>query len=108
MADPKDSLPILSQPEYIKAALSAGKHVLSEKPIAPTVKDAEELVKWYHSNIDTTKVTWGVAENFRYMNSFDYAQELIQKLGRILNFRVKTYALVTGGKYYGMHVSVAT
>ena len=102
---PKYSLPILNQPGYIKTALSAGKHVLSEKPIAPTIKDAEELIQWYHANIDTTKVTWGVAENFRYMNSFDYAHEQIQKLGRILNFRVRAYTLTSGGKYYGMHPS---
>ena len=81
--------------------------MLSEKPIAPTIKDAEELIKWYHANVDTTKVTWGVAENFRYMNSFDYAQEAIQKLGRILNFRVGMYTMTTGGKYYGMPLATA-
>jgi len=95
------ALPIPNQPEYIRAALSAGKHVLSEKPIAENVKDATELIKWYHSNIDTKKVTWAVAENFRYLNSFDHAQQEVQKLGRVLGFRVRLYGNVeAGSKYY--------
>ena len=100
-------LPILNQPEYIKAALSAGKHVLSEKPVAENVKDAAELIKWYHSNIDTNNVTWAVAENFRYLNSFDRAQQEVRKLGRILGFRVRLYGNVqAGSKYYGMLITV--
>jgi predicted dehydrogenase len=55
------ALPIKNQPEYIKKCLLAGKHVLSEKPVAENVKDAKELIKWYHEEIDTKKVTWGVA-----------------------------------------------
>ncbi|MCJ1321368.1 hypothetical protein MMC15_006712 [Xylographa vitiligo] len=95
------ALPILNQPEYIRAALSAGKHVLSEKPIAENVKDAADLIKWYQSNIDTKKVTWAVAENFRYLNSFDHAQQEVQKLGRVLGFRVRLYGNVqAGSKYY--------
>ncbi|MCJ1288735.1 hypothetical protein MMC34_000264 [Xylographa carneopallida] len=95
------ALPILNQPEYIRAALSAGKHVLSEKPVAENVKDAADLIKWYHSNIDTKKVTWAVAENFRYLNSFDHAQQEVQKLGRVLGFRVRLYGNVqAGSKYY--------
>jgi predicted dehydrogenase len=94
------ALPILSQPEYIKQALSAGKHVLSEKPIAADLKTAQELIKWYRSNVDTSKVTWGIAENFRYFHSFEHAKTIVPKLGRILTFRARMQTLVTGGKYY--------
>ncbi len=97
-----DSLPIKSQPEYVRSALSAGKHVLSEKPVAENVSDAVDLIKWYRSDIDTKKITWSVAENFRYLNSFDHARGQIQKLGRVLGFRVRFYANVQqGSKYYG-------
>lgn len=95
-------LPILNQPEYIRRALSAGKHVLSEKPIAENLKDVQELTRWYHENHDTKRVTWSVAENFRYLNSFEYAREQVHRAGRLLGFRVKVCSMVKpGGQYFG-------
>ena len=94
-------LPILNQPDYIRQALSANKHVLSEKPVAENLRDAQELIKWYHSNIDSKKIFWAVAENFRYLDSLNHAREQVQRLGRLLNFRVKVYSMVKlEGKYY--------
>lgn len=96
------ALPIMSQPEYIEAALLAGKHVLSEKPIAGTVKAAQQLVKFYNDKIDRSKVTWAVAENFRFLPSFLYAGEEVKKLGRLLAFRVFSSSLTKAGtKYFG-------
>ena len=81
---------------------------MSEKPVAENVKDAQELIRWYHDNIDSKKVTWSVAENFRYLNSFDYAQETLGTLGRVLGFRTKLYGNVnTGDKYYGENIQNA-
>lgn len=94
------ALPIKNQPDYVRKALLAGKYVLSEKPIAESVKDAKELLKWYRSEIDTKKVTWGVAENFRYLASYDHAAGAVRKMGRILGFRVKVYSMVEGGKFF--------
>lgn len=94
------SLPILNQPEYIRQSLEAGKHVLSEKPIAENLKDALELVQWYESNKDL-KVTWGVAENYRFMNSYDYARDQVKKLGKLLTFKCQAQGFVKGGKYFG-------
>ena len=91
----------MNQPEYIKAALSVGKHVLSEKPVAENVEDAEELIKWYRANTDVSKVTWGVAENMRFMNSFNRASELAKGLGKVLSFRMRMNTMLKGGKYYG-------
>ncbi len=100
--DSPSSLPIPKQPEYIRLALSAGKHVLSEKPIAENVKDAQELIDWYYANVDSNKITWSVAENFRYLASFEYAREQVHRAGRLLGFRAKRYSMVKGGRYFGM------
>lgn len=96
-----ESLPILVQPEFIKKALLAGKHVLSEKPIAKDLATAQDLVKWYQANVDTSTVSWAVAENYRYFRKFLYTAEQVQKLGAVKNFRVINHTMVkTDFKYY--------
>ncbi|CAG8951091.1 hypothetical protein HYFRA_00006489 [Hymenoscyphus fraxineus] len=95
------ALPILAQPEYIEAALTAGKHVLSEKPIAKDIARAEQLIEYYKSDKVNDGVTWAVAENFRFLESFEYGRQEVLKLGRILGFRVKMFTDVKpGGKYF--------
>ncbi|CAG9978433.1 unnamed protein product [Clonostachys byssicola] len=95
------ALPILVQPAVIKKALLAGKHVLSEKPIAKDLTEAQELISWYEKNIDSSKVTWGIAENFRYLSPFLKTREVIQGLGRPLGFRVRMQTFnEVGGKFY--------
>ncbi|KAJ5917695.1 hypothetical protein N7466_011249 [Penicillium verhagenii] len=80
------ALSIESQPRYIKAALLAGKHVLSEKPIAENLQDAVDLIKWYRTELRGSP-TWAVAENWRYLNSYAYAAEKIKGMGRITGFQ---------------------
>lgn len=94
------ALPIKNQPEYIRKVLLAGKHVLSEKPVAENVAEAVELIKWYRSEIEPKKVTWAVAENIRYTNSFIQAAEALKGKGRQLTFRLRMQTLVGGGKYF--------
>jgi predicted dehydrogenase len=94
------ALPILTQPEYIEAALAAGKHVLSEKPIAGDLKRAEHLIKYYKSDKVKGGATWGVAENFRFLESFEYGRQEVQRLGRVLGFRVKVFGNVKKGEKY--------
>lgn len=93
-------LPIKNQPDYIKKALLAGKHVFSEKPITENLAEGKQLLKWYRSEIDTKKVSWAVAENFRFLNSLDRGAEEIKKLGRVLGFQIRKLGYVDGGKYY--------
>ncbi|KAI9859324.1 MAG: hypothetical protein M1824_003838 [Vezdaea acicularis] len=86
------ALPIVVQPDFIRTALRAGKHVLSEKPVAATVAYAEALVSEAKDS-----VTWSVAENFRFLDSFIYGQEEVKNLGKILGFRVKRFSPVKQG-----------
>jgi glucose-fructose oxidoreductase len=91
----------LAQPEFIKKALTAGKHVLSEKPIAKDVATARELLQWYRMSIDSNKTIWAVGENFRYMTKFLFAAEKVRELGRVRQFRVNVQSLVKeDNKYY--------
>lgn len=94
------ALPILVQPDFIKRALLAGKHVLSEKPIAKDVAAAKDLLQWYQAKIDTSKVFWAVGENFRYMSKYLFAAEQVQKLGSIRNFHINVQNLVKPDNKY--------
>lgn len=95
------ALPIPVQPKYIREALSAGKHVLAEKPLAKDVETGKELIDWYHSNIDTKKVNFSVAEQFRYYAAYAHAANKIKKFGRILGVRVRMQTCIQpGSKYY--------
>ena len=57
------ALPISSQPEYIEAALAAGKHVLAEKPIAPDVATAKKLIDFWKKTSGDNGVGFAIAEN---------------------------------------------
>lgn len=98
------ALPILTQPQIIRKALLAGKHVLSEKPIAENIKVAKELIHWYYhdSGIDTSKVSWTVAENQRFLNNFHEAAKVRETQGKTLTFRVRVQNMIkTDFKYLG-------
>ena len=61
------SLPIEQQPPMIKRALAAGKPVMSEKPLAPSVSVARRLLK----ATARYQVPWLVAENFAFMSNLE-------------------------------------
>lgn len=95
------------QPEFIRSALEAGKHVLSEKPIAKDLATAQELVRWYQTSIEPHRTIWAVGENIRYFAKFAFATEQVQKLGRVKNFRVRVHNMVkTDSKYYSRSATV--
>lgn len=58
------ALPITLQPEIIIKAFEAGKHVLSEKPVAPDIKQGIHLIETYHKRFQRSGLIWRVAENF--------------------------------------------
>ena len=95
------ALPILVQPKFIKEALSAGKHVLAEKPLAKDVETGKELIDWYHANIDTKKLNFSIAEQFRYYAAYAHAAKKVKDFGKVLGLRVRMQTCIQPGmKYY--------
>lgn len=56
-------------------------------------------MSFYNSTIDASKVSWGVAENFRFLDSLQYASSIISngKLGKISTFHSHLFANVGAG-----------
>lgn len=94
------ALPIPVQPTYIQQAITAGKHVLAEKPIAKDVRTARELINWYERNADRSKVFFAIAEQFRYFNAFIVGAQRVKELGKVLNFRVRQQTCIQPGTKY--------
>ncbi|EAA30956.1 NAD-binding Rossmann fold oxidoreductase [Neurospora crassa OR74A] len=98
------ALPILAQPAVIEKALKAGKHVLSEKPVAKDVEEAKRLVGFYEAlDLDNNKKKplWAVAENFRYTPSLLKAAEKVKEIGgKLTTFRLNMNGWVEEGNKY--------
>ncbi|KAJ3274350.1 hypothetical protein HK104_004116 [Borealophlyctis nickersoniae] len=76
------ALPIASQPDIVRAALQAGKHVLSEKPVATTVADGRDLIRFYEQpgGPKSRGLVWHVAENWRCEPAIRYAAAQVRDL----------------------------
>ncbi|PKY06157.1 glucose-fructose oxidoreductase [Aspergillus campestris IBT 28561] len=83
------AVPIVLTAKFVRIALDAGKHVLSEKPIAKDIAEATTLLQWYRSSGVSQRANWSVAENWRYWKSLNYARDQLAALGRIHQLRVQ-------------------
>jgi predicted dehydrogenase len=96
-------LPIQHQPAVIEKALQAGKHVMSEKPMAPDVATARRLLDLYRSGPTSRRQVWMVAENWRYESAFVRAAALVAEraIGRPLTCSWSLHLPVSPtNKYY--------
>lgn len=75
--------------EHTIAALKAGKHVICEKPMAPTVAEADRMI----SEAKKANRILAVFQNNRYSPSFRQVQKIIAsgKLGRIVQVRIAVH-----------------
>lgn len=92
-------LPIQIMPEIVEKALRSGKHVISEKPIAPTVAQGKHLLSVPRQEGQL----WMVAENWRYEMKFEQAGSIVggEKFGKPLVFDWAIHIPVdTENKYY--------
>jgi predicted dehydrogenase len=72
------SLPIDQQPRYILKALKAGKAVLSEKPLAPSVAAGRRLLERARPFAKRGPI-WMVAENFFFMPAAAWTEDLLAR-----------------------------
>lgn len=68
------TLPIDNMPHAIMMALKAGKHIVSEKPMAPDLEVGQHLLAAYEGHTD---LVWMVAENYRYEAPLLRAAEIV-------------------------------
>ena len=74
-----------THPEIAIEAAEAGKHIISEKPLALNVKDAKRMLEAVEKN----NVIHMVCHNYRFAPAVQYAKQLIEKgyLGKIHHIR---------------------
>ena len=92
------ALPITIQPGIVLKSLAAGKHVLSEKPIAPDVKKGLEMIDTYHQLYKNKGQVWRVAENYEAEPGYRAAAAAVRsgKIGKVIFF--KTLAVMNMDK----------
>ncbi|HXF60994.1 MAG TPA: Gfo/Idh/MocA family oxidoreductase, partial [Caldilineaceae bacterium] len=96
-------LPIPAMPTVIRQALAAGKHVLSEKPIAATLAEGQALLAYYEHQKRHPGQVWMVGENWRYEEAFQRAAALARSgaLGEVLTCHWPIFTPINErSKYY--------
>lgn len=91
-------LPIEQLAAAVDMALAAGKHIISEKPITPTVEEGKKLLSVYSHH---QQQVWMVAENWRYEAAFIRAAEVLPEIGKpLLCHWALHLGVMPGAKYY--------
>ena len=79
------ALPITVQPSIVRKSLAAGKHVLSEKPVAPDVASGIELIREYETTYKPKGLVFRIAENYELEPGYHAAAKAIRegKIGKV-------------------------
>ncbi|GAA6061120.1 hypothetical protein JCM10212_006151 [Sporobolomyces blumeae] len=87
------ALPIATQPAMVERALRAGKNVISEKPIAPSLDEAKRLIELYEREFRPKGQQWIVAEQFPWEKSYCKASEWVKagKVGEVRSFSAEVF-----------------
>lgn len=92
-------LPIPVMPPVVAQALASGKHVISEKPLAPNLATCRQLLACYQQ----AQQVWMVAENWRYESAYLQAAELVKSgaIGQPVTCHMALYLpMPTTSKYF--------
>lgn len=92
-------LPIPVMTPSVTQALESGKHVFSEKPIAPDIDTSRQLIAHQQPGQQ-----WMVGENWRYESAFVQAAQLINDgaIGELKSCHVAFHLpMAEGSKYFG-------
>lgn len=75
------AMPIDVQPEYVLKAMTFGKHVYSEKPLAATMHQAKKLIETYETHFASRNIAWHVAGHSRYDPALRTTKEALVDIG---------------------------
>lgn len=86
------SSPCYSHPGYVEAALSAGKHVYSEKPVAPDVTGCQKVIRL--GEMARGKLSLAIGFQIRYATAYAEMVRRIQQgdLGEMINVQLYYFA----------------
>ncbi|KAF8840141.1 NAD(P)-binding protein [Paxillus ammoniavirescens] len=89
-------LPITLQPSIVLKALEAGKHVISEKPVAPDVASGLKLIATYETEYKPKGLIWRVAENWEAEPVHTAAAKAIRagKIGKVIFFSLRAVSCI--------------
>mmetsp|Transcript_28003 Transcript_28003/g.68175 ORF Transcript_28003/g.68175 Transcript_28003/m.68175 type:complete len:521 (+) Transcript_28003:8-1570(+) len=93
------STPIDVQSDIVLQALQAGKHVLSEKPLAVSIDKAHALIEEYEAAFED-RLVWNVAGDYRYASAVRFSHKAMEEIGKPFLVSLKVRAPFLKSSHY--------